>query len=65
MLKAPWLHVLIEAADDTRPLGIWALMAIYSSLIGPKELATAEMELSASGHLTSVVTPSSTMVDRW
>ena len=63
MLKAPWLHVLIETADDTRPLGVWALMAIYSSLIGPKEPTTAEVELS--GLLTSVVTPSSTMVDRW
>ena len=63
MIKTPWLHVLIEAADDTRPLGVWALMAIYSSAIGPKEPATAEVELS--GRLTSVVTPSSTMVDRW
>ena len=63
MIKAPWLHVLIEAADDTRPLGVWALMAIYSLLIGPKEPAAAEVELS--GRLTSVVTPSSIMVDHW
>ena len=63
MIKTPWLHVLIEAADDTRPLGVWALMAIYSSPVGPKEPATAEVEFS--GCLTSVVPPSSITGDRW